>query len=198
MFRDCNMFLIALGANLSSDAGAPAQTLTAALSRLDDDGFTLSAVSRFYRSPAFPAGSGPDYVNACAALKAAPGLTPETVLAALHRVEDGLGRVRTERWQARRIDLDLIAAGDTLLPDAETHRSWRDLPLARQMREVPAMPIVPHPRLQDRAFVLIPLAEIAPHWRHPVIGKTVQEMLDALPEDEKAALTPLSAPFGED
>lgn len=192
------MFLIALGANLPSDAGSPARTLTAALARLEEDGFTLSAVSRFYRSPAFPAGSGPDYVNACAALDASPGQTPAAVLTALHRVEDALGRVRTERWQARKVDLDLIAAGDALLPDAETHRQWRDLPLAQQMRATPEQPVVPHPRLQDRAFVLIPLAEIAPRWCHPATGRTVQEMLDALPEAEKAGLMPVSAPFGQD
>ncbi|HEY0275648.1 MAG TPA: 2-amino-4-hydroxy-6-hydroxymethyldihydropteridine diphosphokinase [Paenirhodobacter sp.] len=190
------MFLLALGANLPAEAGVPARTLIAALARMPAEGLDLRAVSRFYRSPAFPSGSGPDYVNACAVVRAP--VSPAAVLAALHRIEESLGRVRIQRWQARKIDLDLIAAGDALLPDAETHRQWRELPLERQLRETPAQPVVPHPRLQDRAFVLIPLAEIAPGWRHPVTGLTVKEMHDALSENEKAALVPILTPFGED
>ncbi|RLL64117.1 2-amino-4-hydroxy-6-hydroxymethyldihydropteridine diphosphokinase [Paenirhodobacter hankyongi] len=182
-------FLIALGANLPSAVGLPAQTLAAALEKMAEQGLALIAVSRFYRSPAFPAGSGPDYVNACAVLAAEA--TPGAVLARLHAIEEELGRIRTERWQARKIDLDLIAAGHMVLPDAEAQAAWRALPLERQMRETPAELILPHPRLQDRGFVLIPLAEIAPGWRHPATGRTVTEMAAALPEAEKAALVPL-------
>lgn len=182
-------FLIALGANLPSAVGRPEQTLAAALKSMSEQGFTLLAVSRFYRSPAFPAGSGPDYVNACAVVGAKA--SPEQVLAKLHVIEETLGRIRTERWQARKIDLDLIAADQTVRPDAEGQAAWRALPLERQMHETPAELILPHPRLQDRAFVLIPLAEIAPGWRHPATGRTVAEMAAALPEAEKAALVPL-------
>lgn len=183
--------LIALGANLPSPAGLPAATLRAALERFGDEGLSLRAISRFFRSPAFPAGSGPDYVNACAI--AVTDLPPRAALAALHRIEADLGRVRHGRWGARGIDLDLIAVGSHLLPDAGTHARWRDLPLGQQMTEAPDELLLPHPRLQDRAFVLIPLAEIAPHWRHPVLGLSVREMLDRLPENEKAALSPISA-----
>ncbi|WP_338048242.1 2-amino-4-hydroxy-6-hydroxymethyldihydropteridine diphosphokinase [Paenirhodobacter enshiensis] len=183
--------LIALGANLPSPAGLPTETLRAALGRFGEEMLNLRAVSRFFRSPAFPAGSGPDYVNACAIAETA--LAPEDALAALHRIEAGLGRVRHDRWGARGIDLDLIAMDDRLVPDAGTHARWRDLPLEQQMREAPGHLLLPHPRLQDRAFVLIPLAEIAPGWRHPVLGQSVREMLDRLPESEKAALSPISA-----
>lgn len=182
-------FLIALGSNLPSAAGRPEQTLAAALEMMAARGLALIAVSRFYRSPAFPAGSGPDYVNACAVVSAEAA--PAEVLARLHAIEEELGRIRTERWQARKIDLDLIAAGHMVLPDAEAQAAWRALPLERQMRETPAELILPHPRLQDRGFVLIPLAEIAPGWRHPATGRTVTEMAAALPEAEKAALVPL-------
>jgi len=184
-----NTFLIALGANLPSAVGLPAQTLTAALKKMAEQGLALIAVSRFYGSPAFPAGSGPDYVNACAVVSA--DAMPEDVLARLHAIEEELGRVRTERWQARKIDLDLIAAGHIVLPDPEAQAAWRALPLERQMRETPTELILPHPRLQDRGFVLIPLAEIAPGWRHPATGRTVAEMAAGLPEAEKAALVPL-------
>lgn len=160
---------------------------------LPEAGIRLCALSRFWRSPAFPAGSGPDYVNACAVISAA--MTPETVLAALHRIEARLGRRREKRWESRGIDLDLLACGEAIRPDAATEALWRGLPLDAQMQRAPETLILPHPRLADRAFVLAPLAEIAPLWRHPVTGKTVGDMLAALDAAEKAAMVPFSAPF---
>ncbi|WP_313135675.1 2-amino-4-hydroxy-6-hydroxymethyldihydropteridine diphosphokinase [Paracoccus jeotgali] len=176
-----NLALIALGSNQFSSAGAPAPSLRAALISLaKSDGIRLRAVSRFYATPAFPAGSGPDYVNACAAL--ATDLPPRALLDRLHLVESAMGRRRdTGRWGARGIDLDLLAMGDIVLPDPATHDRWRALPLPDQMRETPAELILPHPRLAERAFVLQPLADIAPDWRHPVTGRSVTDMLDDLP-----------------
>ncbi|MFD2842150.1 2-amino-4-hydroxy-6-hydroxymethyldihydropteridine diphosphokinase [Paracoccus cavernae] len=79
------------------------------------------------------------------------------------------------------IDLDLLALGGQVFPDEQGQTAWRDLPLEEQMRRAPEELILPHPRLQDRGFVLAPLAEVAPLWRHPIIGATVAEMLTALP-----------------
>lgn len=191
MIANSNICLIALGANLSSEAGLPHETVSRALTLFKDQGLSLRSVSRFYRSPAFPPGSGPDYVNGCATVQS--GLSPDDVLVALHRIETMLGRERHTRWGARGIDLDLIGYGSTILPDIGFQTKWRNLPLARQMTEAPDRLILPHPRLQDRAFVLIPLAEIAPSWRHPVLGLSVREMLDRLPQGEKDALVPISA-----
>ena len=124
-------------------------------------GLALRAVSRFWRTPAHPAGSGPDYVNA-AALVAAEA-EPEAILALLHGIEAHLGRTRAGgRWAARGIDLDLLAVGSAVLPDTAMQDRWRSLAAAAQAQVAPEGLILPHPRLQDRGFVLLPLAEIAP------------------------------------
>ena len=187
--------LVALGANLSSWASSPADTLRAALRTLAEDEtegnrFRLCAVSRFWRTPAYPAGSGPDYVNAAALLDTG-GATPEAVLARLHAIEAAFGRTREARWAARGLDLDLLAMGDTIRPDAATQDSWRALPPADQARLAPETLILPHPRVQDRGFVLAPLAEIAPGWRHPRTGQTVTQMLAALPPGDLAEMRAL-------
>ncbi len=187
--RNRQQFLVALGGNLPSVAGTPAQTLRAALTALEQSGVSAEAVSPFYNTPCFPAGAGPDYVNAAAQLSYDG--TPETLLHRLHDVEAQFGRERVERWGRRNLDLDLIAAGSEVLPDPETYANWRALPPDLQTSRTPDQLILPHPRLQDRAFVLIPLADIAPNWRHPVLNLTVKEMLEALPEKDKSEVTPV-------
>ena len=183
------LFLIALGANLPSRFGAAAATLHAAVERLRQAGTLELRVSRFYRTPCFPPGAGPDYVNAAACLRFAGD--PAALLAQLHAIEAEFGRERAERWGQRTLDLDLIAAGDTVLPDLATYRAWHDLPPVQQTRAAPDELILPHPRMQDRAFVLVPLADVAPDWRHPVLGKTVREMLQLLSETEIQEVRPI-------
>ena len=185
--------LVALGANLPNGGQLPAQTLRAALAALADAGLPPLRASRLFATPAFPAGTGPDYVNAAAWLRAAPGMTPDAILAALHAVERAFGRARAQRWGMRTLDLDLLAAGSVVLPDAATFARWRDLPPARQVQTAPETLVLPHPRLQDRAFVLVPLHDVAPRWRHPVSGLTVAAMLRALPAADRAAVVPLAA-----
>jgi len=185
--------LIALGANAQSRAGCPARTIRAAIAHLDAGPGRITAVSRLYRTPAFPPGSGPDFVNGAAALRMKGDAG--AVLARLHEIEALFGRERTIRWGQRTLDLDLIAIGGAVLPDAETYRRWRDLDPAAQRDSTPEQVILPHPRMQDRAFVLVPLAEIMsgilPDWRHPVSGRSVPEMLEALPREDVETVLPI-------
>jgi len=181
--------LIALGGNLASSVGAPRETLKAALKLLQTSGAVIRATSTFYHTPAFPAGNGPDYVNAAVRITAPWG--PVKALGVLHRIEGQMGREREQRWGQRTLDLDLLACDDMVLPDRQTHKIWQELPLEAQIGRVPEQLILPHPRLQDRAFVLVPLADVAPEWVHPLLGKPVRALLDALPERDKAAVRPL-------
>jgi 2-amino-4-hydroxy-6-hydroxymethyldihydropteridine diphosphokinase len=80
-----------------------------------------------------------------------------------------------------------------VLPDAGTVRRWLDLSAADQARLAPDELILPHPRMRERAFVLAPLAEVAPDWRHPLLGLSVAEMLASLPAAARAELRPLRA-----
>ena len=150
---------------------------------------TPPVLSRFFNTPAFPAGAGPDFVNA--AIRIETRLSAQNMLAALHEIEVDAGRERKVRWGQRTLDLDLIAMADEVLPDAATYLHWRDLPLDQQAKAAPDQLILPHPRLQDRSFVLVPLADVAPDWVHPVLGQTVVEMRDARPEAELASVIPI-------
>lgn len=180
---------IAYGANLPSDKGVPLDTLHVAVKALSTHGLVIRAVSQIYETPCFPAGAGPDYINCVFEVQS--GLTPEALLQVLHSVEKELGRERKRRWAGRTIDLDLLAVEDAVLPDETSVRLWIDLPLREQSVRAPDQLILPHPRIQDRSFMLIPFADLAPDWRHPLLGKTVQEMLDALPAEEKNGVKPL-------
>lgn len=180
---------IGLGANLATPQGPPEQTLGAAIRAMADRGLKLAAISRYFRAPAFPAGSGPDYVNAVILLASPP--EPGILLSSLNEIEAQLGRVRHERWGPRVIDLDLLFHGDQVLPDPATVARWRELSLARQLVQTPDRLILPHPRLQERAFVLRPLAELCPQWRHPATHADVSAMLAALSPSERNAPRPL-------
>lgn len=175
--RAASFPLIALGSNSASPAGGPAATVRAALARLAALGFAPLA-SSLWLSPCFPPGAGPDFVNAAARLRHAG--TPEALLAILHAVEAEFGRSRRQRWAARSLDLDLIGHGDAVRPDPATQTIWRRMTLNEQLAQAPDRLILPHPRLHERAFVLVPLAEVAPQWRHPVTGQSVIEMRDGL------------------
>lgn len=181
--------LIALGANLPSGEYKPQAVLSQALVALANAGVPVLARSRFYRTPCFPAGAGPDYVNAAALLGG--DMPADALLRLLHRIEADFGRERVVRWGMRTLDLDLIAIGGQVLPDVPTVQRWIDLPPQDQPRATPERLILPHPRMQDRAFVLVPLCDIAPDWVHPILGRSAAQMCADLPEQARAEVVPL-------
>jgi 2-amino-4-hydroxy-6-hydroxymethyldihydropteridine diphosphokinase len=174
--------LIVLGSNLSSPSGDPTATIRQAISEVATQLDADAVQSPLYGTPAFPVGAGPDFVNA--AIRVSTDLPAQNVLAVLHRIEAEAARTRTLRWGQRTLDLDLIALGNQVCPDLPTYTHWYELAPDLQAKTVPDQLILPHPRMQDRSFVLVPLADVAPDWVHPVLGKSVVKMRDARPLDE--------------
>lgn len=173
------MILIALGGNLSSPAfGPPLNTLQAALAALAAKGVGVAALSRWYETEPVPVSDQPWFVNAVAAVET--DLTPPALLAQLHEIEESFGRVRRERWEARIIDIDLLAYHDLVLPDV---MSWG--------KGGSGGLVIPHPRLHLRRFVLEPLLDVAPDWRHPVLKRSARDLLRHLAPDGIVRPVPL-------
>jgi 2-amino-4-hydroxy-6-hydroxymethyldihydropteridine diphosphokinase len=142
--------VIALGGNLPGSFATVQAALDAAAARLPGAGFEIVRISRWWRSAAWPDSSDPPFLNGV--VLARTSLEPAAALAALHGLEADFGRRRGDPNAPRTLDLDLIAHGRTVLAGP---------PVA-----------LPHPRAAERLFVMGPLAEIAPDWRHPVTGET--------------------------
>jgi len=168
------MILVALGANLPGPWGRPRQGLEAALGQFPSYGLRVEAVSPFYRTPAVTPYDQPDFVNAVVRISTA--LSPSELLKQLHRIEAAFGRVRSQRWEERTLDLDLIDYNGLI-----------------QQETAGNGPVLPHPRAAERAFVLGPLADVAPEWRHPRLSASVSELLAALPARDRGGLVRLDA-----
>jgi 2-amino-4-hydroxy-6-hydroxymethyldihydropteridine diphosphokinase len=158
------VILIGIGSNLAAAGFAsPLETAAASVARLSDIGIAARRRSRWYTSQPVPPSDQPWYVNGVVAVETA--LAPIALLDALLAVEAGFGRRRSVPNAARTLDLDLLDYDGTQCVGERL--------------------ILPHPRLHQRRFVLAPLAEIAPHWRHPGFGKTAAELLAVLPPEQQ-------------
>lgn len=184
--------ILALGGNATSSVGSPVLTLSFALKALAERDVIILGVSSLYVNPAFPKGSGPDFVNAVALIDS--DHKPAELLDILHEVEAECGRVREKRWGPRTLDLDLIDVAGRVVPDLELYLWWKTLSPEKQSELAPDQLILPHPRMQDRAFVLVPMLELIPDWKHPVSGLTVTEMVDQLSESDRNEVKRLPNP----
>ena len=182
-------YLIAFGGNVGSTHGNPTETMRAALLEVANRGLLIAKQSRIFSSLAFPDPSGPEYSNGVFLVK--DERPPLYILTLLHQIEADFGRERVARWGERIIDLDILSCDNQVFPDLQTWQKWRDLPSERQSVEAPDQLILPHPRMQDRNFVLVPLMDIAPDWIHPVTGLSVRQMYEALPEKLRNEVKPL-------
>lgn len=181
---------IGLGANLPSPIGTALETLTKALELFSGESLEIRRISKWYATPAFPAGSGPDFVNAVVLVET--DLLPVKILTALHQIEATLGRTRENRWEPRICDLDLIDCDGLVLPDEMTFIDWQNMKFSDQTARTPTQLILPHPRLQDRAFVLVPMQDVSPEWVHPITGIGISKMIKMLPKADFAGITEIS------
>ena len=146
--------VVALGSNMAGGFASSEALLEAALARFPGAGLPILERSQWWRSAAWPDPSGPEYRNAVAVVEGRQD--PAGVLQALFSIEHAFARTRGARNAPRTLDLDLIAYG-------------------RQVIDAPGL-VIPHPRAHERLFVMGPLAEIAPAWRHPALGATAAEL----------------------
>jgi 2-amino-4-hydroxy-6-hydroxymethyldihydropteridine diphosphokinase len=158
------MIYLGLGANLPGAEGEPpAETITSGLMRLAASGLQPVRISGLYESAPVPRSDQPWYVNCVAAVMTA--LTPQAALALCLATEAEFGRVRSVANAARTLDIDIIAWNDERIAEADL--------------------AIPHPRMAERAFVLLPLAEIAPDWRHPGSGEAISALVARLPPGQE-------------
>jgi len=164
------MILVALGSNVPGPWGLPHETVEQALGELDRPPLRLVRASRLIRTAPMGPRDQPDFINAVAVI--ATELDAPDLLARLHDIELSADRRRSLRWGPRTLDLDLIDYDGRIIGEADEVRTRHGLML------------LPHPGIAERAFVLAPIAEIAPQWRHPLTGKSAAEMLGELGEGD--------------
>lgn len=157
------MILIGLGANLPSRYGSPVQTLEAAKEALAEHGVIILQSSRTWLTAPVPFDPDQDWYHN-AVIDVETSLLPQGLLEVMLEIEEDFGRERGEKNAPRLLDLDLIAYHDEVIDDCDTL-------------------MIPHPRMQERLFVLNPLEDISKNWTHPITGQTVTEMIQNIPPD---------------
>ncbi len=168
--------VLALGSNVRGRWGTPRETLALAVKRLEESDGIVEAVSGVWRSVPFGPVVQPPFLNAAMILWT--DLSPHALMKLLRRLEDDAGRRRGRKWGPRALDLDLLDHdGRVITPTGAGRPDGRRALHHLQQRGL----ILPHPAIALRPFVLLPLAEIAPQWRHPANGSTAAQMLARMP-----------------
>ncbi len=160
------MILIGLGSNVEGPWGTPANTIHTALKRLDRPPTRLVRASRLVQSKPMGGMDQPNYVNAVAVI--ATELSAVKLMQHLHEIELDADRRRSMRWAPRTLDLDILDYNGVVRTGQGTASGHRK-PLE-----------LPHPGIADRAFVLLPLLDVAPDWKHPVSRKSARQLIDEL------------------
>jgi 2-amino-4-hydroxy-6-hydroxymethyldihydropteridine diphosphokinase len=162
------LVVLGLGSNLPSKWGTSQETIERAIAELQHRGVTIDKVASIIETePIGPPGQ-PRYSNTVAL--AHVSISPFALLKLLKRLEVEGGREHGDRWGPRTIDIDIISYDDLVMGWDKAHNHLE-----------PSILVLPHPEMHNRRFVLEPLVEMAPGWRHPVLGKTARELLEALP-----------------
>tara|TARA_R110000868_G_scaffold29889_6_gene111013 strand:+ start:26963 stop:27496 length:534 start_codon:yes stop_codon:yes gene_type:complete len=161
---DTLMILVAIGSNLPHpEIGPPLAVCEAAVAAIAAGDCVVFDRSRWFRSAPVPVSDQPDYINGVVSVETE--MAPTELMIYLHRIERRFARQRSVPNAARTLDLDLLTFGEIV-------------------NEGPVSPILPHPRMTGRAFVLLPMADIVDNWRHPVTGISLETLIDGLDRDQ--------------
>jgi 2-amino-4-hydroxy-6-hydroxymethyldihydropteridine diphosphokinase len=163
------MILIGLGSNMTGPWGNPRDCVGRALAALDEQPLKLLKASTLIETTPFGKQDQASYINAVARIETR--LRALDLLQVLRCIERSAGRERRERWGERTLDLDILDYNGVVLEDGVEQSTDAEL-------------VLPHPAIAEREFVLAPIAEIAPRWKHPVTGLTAKAMLAALDTDK--------------
>ncbi len=165
--RTTSTIWLAFGANTSGHWGKPQSSIAKSIEKLGLCGIRLIASSGLYTTPPVGYEPQPRYFNRVAAFQS--GLALVTALGLLKRIEREAGRRLGRRWGPRQLDIDIIDWGGRRLGRGAPRRAYGQL-------------VLPHPLIQERGFVLVPLLELAPHWRHPVSKLGAKALLARRPQ----------------
>jgi 2-amino-4-hydroxy-6-hydroxymethyldihydropteridine diphosphokinase len=160
------MILVALGSNLSGPWGNPTATVNQAIEELGRRNIRVLRTSQLLLTAPYGVTNQPDFVNAVISISTV--IPPQSLMRVLHDIERKAGRRRLKRWGPRTLDLDLLEYHGRIL--APRTRSIKPL-------------VLPHPGIELRSFVLRPLTEIAPRWKHPVSHRSAEQSLRRLKSD---------------
>lgn len=169
------MILVAIGSNLPHpEFGSPLAICDAAVSAIENGRCSVLKQSRWFRSKAVPASDQPDFINGVVSVETA--MAPAEFMIFLHGIEERFDRRRSVSNAARTLDIDLLT-------------------FDKIVNKGPVSPVLPHPRMSGRAFVLLPLRDIAPDWTHPDSGDALSVLIAALPADQYCVpIGPLESP----